>query len=355
MPLKSMVRLIASIAPAIALFATACTTVSNPNQKKPLPTTASSLKFVTIGDMPYNKSQVFSQNNLTRIINNSSQYPFVVHHGDFKPGRNSPCTVIDDNTHLAWIRSLNVPVFYTPGDNEWTDCDRNRNSPVTSSLNRLTNIRTKFFNPIPHTTPAAWNASWQASMPENAMWSASGIVFMTIHTVGSNNGRKNEEPCASLAFPTCDDTAALISAAEDRDKANLEWIGTAFKRAVAENSPALVISTQADVMDTSGNTKTCTAINPIMCDGFAKIKQRIILEASVFDKPVLLLHGDTNPYCWDKGFGGSISPNLWRLNAAGDFWLIDAIEITVDPSDSSPFHAKGLQSRLTPANGCWIP
>ena len=233
------------IAAVMALLATACTTVSNHDLQKPPPITPSSLKFVTIGDMPYNKSQVHSQNNLTRIINNSSQYPFVVHHGDFKPARKSPCTVIGDDIHFAWMRSVNVPVFYTPGDNEWTDCDRNRNSPVTSSLTRLTNIRTKFFNPVPHTIPAVWNASWQASMPENAMWSASDIVFVTIHTVGSNNGRKNGEPCASLTIPTCDDTAALISAADDRDRANLDWISAAFTRAVAEDSPALVIATQA--------------------------------------------------------------------------------------------------------------
>ena len=74
----------------------------------------------------------------------------------------------------------------------------------------------------------------------------------------------------------------------------------------------------------------------------------------VFGKPVLLVHGDTNPYCLDRDFGGEATGNLWRLNAIGDFYKpTDATLVTVDPDDpEAPFSAKGLVGNAEPAESC---
>ena len=68
----------------------------------------------------------------------------------------------------------------------------------------------------------------------------------------------------------------------------------------------------------------------------------------------LLLHGDSNPYCMDKEFGGKQAPNLWRLNAWGDFQdPADATVVTVRPeSKQTPFAAETLLEHNVPADEC---
>ncbi len=74
--------------------------------------------------------------------------------------------------------------------------------------------------------------------------------------------------------------------------------------------------------------------------------KEIVAGARTYGKPVMFVHGDTSPYCWERGFGGA--DNLWRLNSAGDFVLIDAVKVTVEPESKEPFQAVGVQSGLTP-------
>ncbi|MCI5143791.1 MAG: hypothetical protein D3909_19115, partial [Candidatus Electrothrix sp. ATG1] len=67
-------------------------------------------------------------------------------------------------------------------------------------------------------------------------------------------------------------------------------------------------------------------------------------------RPVLLLHGDTYPFCMDKDFGGPQAPNLWRLNAWGDFKTpADATVVTVQAeSPQQPFAAETLLGHEKP-------
>ncbi len=75
--------------------------------------------------------------------------------------------------------------------------------------------------------------------------------------------------------------------------------------------------------------------------------------AANLDKPVLLVHGDTNAYCFDQPFPVGKTPKLWRLNAPGDFKVIDASLISFDPSNSSkPFEVTGLLSGKEPPQIC---
>jgi hypothetical protein len=62
-------------------------------------------------------------------------------------------------------------------------------------------------------------------------------------------------------------------------------------------------------------------------------------------KPVLLIHGDTNAYCLDQPFSTRQAPKLWRLNAPGDYQVIDAAVIAFDPASADrPFKVTGLLS-----------
>jgi hypothetical protein len=54
---------------------------------------------------------------------NRQRLAFTVHDGDIKSG-SSACT---DDVYLSFAASMNTlraPAMFTPGDNDWTDCDR---------------------------------------------------------------------------------------------------------------------------------------------------------------------------------------------------------------------------------------
>ncbi len=97
-------------------------------------------------------------------------------------------------------------------------------------------------------------------------------------------------------------------------------------------------------------------------DAFLSFRDNLRLNARNFPKrkrgearrPVLLVQGDTNPYCMDKDFGGQQAPNLWRLNAWGDYQNpADATVITVRADDrQNPFAAQTLLGQKVPAARC---
>ena len=199
--------------------------------------------------------------------------------------------------------------------------------------------------------PAAWAYARQPNFPENARWTNGGVQFATLHMVSTNNGRVEILK---------DDTAAALALVEARDEANRVWLQGAFK--TAKSARATVIITQADVTNPDGGG-ACTVYNRQHCDAFAAFRGQLVALASGFRdwskpggprKPVLLLHGDTNPYCLDKGFGGSRAPNLWRLNAWGDFRQpADATVVVVQPDDpAAPYSAHSLLGGEVPEPSC---
>ena len=54
--------------------------------------------------------------------------------GDLKAGSNSLCTDTVYTAALDYFNSLEAPAMFTPGDNEWTDCDRSTNGAHTNNL-----------------------------------------------------------------------------------------------------------------------------------------------------------------------------------------------------------------------------
>src|SRR5262249_62374489 len=95
------------------------------------------------GDLPYSDVQA-----LTGVPNliadmNSQDLAFTVHDGDLKAGNGTPGsvtpTICSDALYvqaLGFFNALDAPAILTPGDNDWTDCDRPSNGGF-SSLGRL--------------------------------------------------------------------------------------------------------------------------------------------------------------------------------------------------------------------------
>ncbi len=308
----------------------------------------SSSEFLFLGDMPYTKSQTARLKEVIAPKIRDHGFPFVVHYGDFKKG-SAACREEDfkrvyqemTNLWVAWDSgSKPPPVFYTPGDNDWTDCDRplkkGAEGKPQSELNRLDLLRRIFFWESSLDLNASWQYKRQKLYPENALWRSSQVQFGTVHVVGTNNGRLEILK---------DDIAMALAQIEARDQANRVWLKNIFRKARNFKDPAnaVIITIQADVT-APDETASCTSSNAINCDAFAGFRAQLFKRAAAFKKPVLLVHGDTGAYCLDKSFGGPRALNLWRLNAGGDYHMpLDATVVTFNPDNlNAPFAAKGL-------------
>ena len=305
------------------------------------PTAVWPLQFVAYGDMPYgakmpdgrSDAQVLAE-DIAPEIRRREDLPFVIHVGDL--GRpEDVCNDASLQEHQAfWATELRKPVFYTPGDNDWADCDRRKLPAPTSELERLAAIRRIFFGQ-PKVLDPAWRYETQAAQPENALWWYMGVLFVTIHMVGTDNGRSEI---------LLDDPVRAIAEVDARDEANRLWLEHAFSLATTQKAAAVVVATQVDAFGppASGADAFTRCTNH---PAYAAFCEHLLLLSAALGKPVLLVHGDTSPYCLDQPFPTNRAPSLWRLNAPGDFKVIDAAVISIDPHRSPrPFEVTGLLS-----------
>jgi hypothetical protein len=99
------------------------------------------------GDLPYSDLQAtVGVPNLIADMN-AQDLAFTVQDGDLKAGNGTPgsvtpttCTDALYVQALGFFNALEAPAMFTPGDNDWTDCDRPSNGGF-SSLERLGSSR----------------------------------------------------------------------------------------------------------------------------------------------------------------------------------------------------------------------
>ena len=310
---------------------------------------AQPLSFIAIGDTPYSSGEAAAFSGPISQAIRADAPPFVIHYGDLKSGKSDCSDALLRERRDAILNLLPGRVFYTPGDNEWTDCDRRGIVHPLSELNRLDLIRRLFYANAPQ-PPADWAYARQDNFPENARWMVGDTMFATIHLVGTNNGRQQI---------LLDDPQLALAMVDARDQANRVWLDQTFEQA-KKATRAQVVATQADVTE-SKSTRACDREQRSDCDAFFTFRRQIRQLAMNFyprdsfrKLPVLLLHGDTSPYCWDKKFGGASAPNLWRLNAWGDYQTpADATKITIQTENQDqPFSARTLVGRQSPESNC---
>ena len=292
---------------------------------------AEPVRFVVVGDLPYSEDQARVLESEIRPAIAAGNFPFAIHLGDFKAG-GADCTETGLITAHDRIMTL-IPgrVFYTPGDNDWTDCDRDKLSNPISEMKRLTRLREVFYAELVP-VPDAWRYRRQFGYPENATWRHDGIQFATLHVVGTNNGRREIE---------LDDKPKALDAVDARDAANLKWLQAAFAAASKPDVKVLVIAMQADISRVNW-TRDCSRKYRSKCDGFGALRDNLMSQSAALRKPVLLVHGDTGRLCIDRAFGGERAANLWRLNSAGD-WVVDAVVVEVDAASAKkPFGFRRL-------------
>jgi hypothetical protein len=267
------------------------------------------LRFIVFGDTPYSEEEREALRDLSADLAARAEKPaFAIHYGDTKAG-GKRCTLARLTAHQDLIFGLiDGPVFFTPGDNDWTDCDRQGDEELEMLDHRLIPL---YFSDdkLPETRfdLRGWDVARQPRFVENARWRTGGVQFGLLHIVATGNGREE----IKLGSPD-----AALDRVDARDAANLEWLADIF--AAASDAEALVLAIHADMTKADDSLPSCSAELRTDCHPYRHFEEALRAQAARFGKPVLLVHGDTNPYCRQAAYLGV--PQMTRLNAAGDYY-----------------------------------
>ena len=344
------------------------------------------------GDLPY--SDVQAHVGVPNLIDdmNHADIEFSVHDGDLKAGNAVPGSVTPTTCQTAteptifsqglrFFNALKKPAIFTPGDNDWTDCDRTTNGGL-NDIFQLQYERKLFFGTDRSlgqhqlktevqtdktclgTDDPKGAPTFKTACSENRRWTFKDVTYATLNVQGSCNNR-----CSSGIGDPAGDEAEY----EAREKADEAWLDQTFAEATKQKSAAVMIVWQADPgFDTFGfqgapkrDSKTLveTDANP---DGFHDILSRLRDLTIAFEKPVVLVHGDSHYFIVDKPLldaKGRRVENFTRVETFGDHTFpapngswdtndVNWVKVLVDPHSRDVF---AFQPQIVPANRVAVP
>ncbi len=285
---------------------------------------AGSFSFGIIGDLRYSEAEVPLFNNLTQDMNRAD-LDFIVHTGDIQSG-GMPCTRDDYLETREEFNDFAAAVIYTPGDNDWSDCD----PAVADPVERLAVLREVFFSTgrsLGERTLALTRQS--AQYPENARWNFGTVTFATLHTVGNNNNLPQD--------PAGRGDAGEYAA---RNAANLAWLEETFATARERRSDAVVFVTQAN---------PGFELPPEARTGYNDLLAALTEQTARFSGQVVLIHGDTHYFRVDKPLAAGPGARLMNFTRVETFGSPDVhwLRAFVDPSRRELFT---FQQEIVEAN-----
>ena len=309
------------------------------------------------GDMPYGDLGRAQYPALLESMNHQ-HLAFAVHDGDIKSG-SSPCWAdVDGSAQAAGqpdvylaardaFNSLRAPLIFTPGDNEWTDCDRTKITPAFDSSERLAYERQVFFSTDRSLGRRTIALQRQDGYPENARWSTGGVTYLTLNVTGSDNNWVDPARDGTKEGPA-DQAQAEYTA---RNAANLAWMTAGFEAAARDRSAAVMLFMQADMWDPEAVAAGKTV-------HFQDTKDQLARLAIAFGRPVVLVNGDSHRFVVDKPLldaaptnaggdeGGNTILNVTRVTTFGEaesHW----VRATVDVRDPEVFT---FHQQIVPGN-----
>jgi hypothetical protein len=320
-----LATLVVVIGAPVALGAT-----GTPDDRSTTPVT-----LAVIGDTPYGLPQVANFPTDVAEINADPLVRAVVHLGDIKNG-SSRCDTSYYSTILNDFTRFKDPLVYTPGDNEWTDCHRANNGGYVPA-ERLSTIRDMFF-PDPGQSLGGRSKAldFQAGpYIENVRWSQSRVEFGTLDVPGSNNDW-------APWFGVSPQRQAQVDEYTGRNAADIAWLDHVFASARNHDAAAVVLAIQADMWDPA-----FSGVNdqPASYDHFTDFVHELASQSLAWERPVLLLNGDSHLFVDDHPLSASAPayqrtmfglsqpvPNLRRITINGSTspcheWL----KLTIDP------------------------
>ena len=314
------------------------------------------------GDVPYSALQdTVGVPNLIADMN-AQHLAFTVNDGDLKAG-GSRCDNAVYARALEFFDSLEAPAMFTPGDNDWTDCDR-ASAGGYSSLERLDYERQLFFStPLSmgrsklhqdvQATPLCLGVSGPVPCVENRRWTFERVVYVTLNVQGSCNNLCDEAP----------DPAEYAA----RNQADIVWMREAFAVAKQRQAAAVMLIVQAnpgwDQSDPTRaplrNPRTLAEANPAT-DGFQTFLLALREEVIAFRRPVAFVHGDSHYFRVDKPFQdaqGRRLENFTRVETFGDNAQngnndVQWVKVIVDPRTREVF---SFEPQIVPGNRTAVP
>ena len=282
-------------------------------------------EFVALGDMPYKLPDDYKRFETLIAAINKVKPAFSIHIGDIKSG-STPCSdELIEKVH-GYFKTFQQPLIYTPGDNEWTDCHREKAGKY-NPLERLAFVRKLFFSDdqsqgaAPITVTRQADVSDFKDMVENARWTHGGVVFATIDAVGSNNNLDRNAESADEFYK--------------RDAANVAWIKEAFAQAKKDGAKGLVIAMQANLH---------LEADPEINAGFRDTIDALTKGAIDFGKPMLFIQGHQHVFIVDqplKDKDDNPIETASGLQVMGEH-RVGAVRVRVDPSDATLFSFRPL-------------
>ncbi len=310
------------------------------------------------GDLPYSDVQALvGVPNLIADMNRQD-LAFTIHDGDLKAGSAQPGSVTPTTCSdalyvqaLGFFNALRAPAIFTPGDNDWTDCDRPSNGRF-SSRERLDRERQVFFS-TPYslgqrrlrqevqTTPLCLGANGAVPCVENRRWTFGGVTYITLNVQAS---------CNNLS-----DTAPDPSGWAARNQANIAWLRDTFLVTQADPGWDTSDGTRAPLRDPKSLAETDG-----QPDGFQEYLIALREEVVAFRKPVAYVHGDSHYFRVDKPLLDSLGrrvENFTRVETFGDNQAngtndVNWVKVTVDPHSREVF---SYQPQIVPANRVAVP
>jgi hypothetical protein len=316
------------------------------------------------GDLPYSARQ--EQVGLPNLIAdmNAHGLAFTVHNGDLKQGSGSPCDDALYQRALGWFNALSGAAMFTPGDNDWADCDRASNGGF-NARERLDHERQVFFaTPLSlgreplrqqvQAEPACLGYRGPVPCSENRRWQVGGVTYVTLNVTGSCNNLCDEAPDR-------DEYTA-------RNAANLHWLRASFAAARQAGSVAVMLVSQAnpgwDQTDPRAPRRDPRTLQQAPADrnpdGFREFLLALREEVIAFRRPVAYVHGDSHYLRIDKPFTDSRGrrlENFTRVETVGNqaehgnndvHWL----RVLVDPASREVF---AWQPMVVPGNREAVP
>jgi hypothetical protein len=185
--------------------------------------------FGLIGDVPYS---AYERHELPKMLEAiaDSQVDLIAHIGDIKNGKERCDDSLFADRHQLFNASR-VPFVFVPGDNEWTDCERQSNGGY-DPLERLGKLRSLFWKDAYSLGQKKLKFEQQVgAYPEHARFHLGPVLFVTLNIPGGNNFGLNNEP-----------TPEFLA----RQPVVLDWLKDSFAQARREKLAGIVLLFQAD-------------------------------------------------------------------------------------------------------------
>ena len=306
--------------------------------------------FFALGDTAYKESDYAAYESLIDRIN-TEKPAFSIHIGDtlgYQDCTNETYDQVD-----KFFYRFEQPLVYVPGDNEWADCDEPGKQVFVDGydwesfgaykLERLTELRQRYYstaeslgrNTIRLTRQTDLDPfDYFESLPENSYWVRDGVLFATVHVVGSMDSFHPH-------------IKSLIDESVNRRHAGYNWVFQMLETAQRIDAKAVVIATHAEMFEREdwirgSHRYSGTKIKGGKNGPYAGYVYALANLAHEFKKPVLLIHGDAHRFVIDAPLKYRGEDNIVQL---GNFTRLQvfghpelrAVKVSVDVGSDQVF------------------